>query len=39
MVDLILLTFVGTVFAGGFWCGKTFKTTAAMLERIKQAIK
>lgn len=30
MIDLILLTFCAGLFAGGFWCGKTFSSFVAM---------
>jgi hypothetical protein len=35
MVDFILLLFTLAMFAGGFWCGKTFNTYEAMLKRWK----
>lgn len=39
MVDLILLVFVLAVFAAGFWCGKKYRTVAAMKSAILALFK
>lgn len=39
MIDLILLVFVLAVFAAGFWCGKKFRTFAAMRAAAKAWFK
>lgn len=38
MVDLILFSFVVGVFAGGFWCGKTYGSAKAMYADIKARV-
>jgi hypothetical protein len=39
MVDLILLSFTGAMFAAGFYCGRKFGTYAALGAAIKTRVK
>ena len=37
MIDFILITFCASMFAGGFWCGKTYGSVKAMRAEKKSA--
>ncbi len=39
MVDFILIVFVVGVFAGGFWCGKTFSSVGEMIDKTTAKVK
>jgi len=39
MIDLVLLISHGVVFAGGFWAGKTYGSTSAMLEAARTKVR
>ncbi len=39
MVDFILFCFVVGVFAGGFWCGKTFSSFGSMIDSAVTKVK
>lgn len=34
MVDIVIFGTMAALFAGGFWCGKTFGSMQAMLNKI-----
>ena len=34
MIDFILITFCASMFAGGFWCGKTYGSVKAMKDAV-----
>lgn len=38
MIDFILFVFVLTVYAGGFWCGKTYGSFKAMGGRAAASV-
>ena len=39
MINVILFAFTVGVFAGGFWCGKTYGSFKAMCKRAADALK
>lgn len=39
MIDFILFVFVLCVFAGGFWCGRTYGSVKSMVRRGADAVK